>query len=292
LNFLAALSSVLNTILNRKKINELVVKLESLDYWLKNDLKIHLNAEKANSSFTVQFIVILSTTVLALCSLTFNSQFYGIQSFTRVSLSCLIILIVYVQLLQIAMISHAFLVRLKVLSLFKTRKSTENMLKAKEAILKLHDLNEKFIECFRISFWFSISSIYLSVLTELYFFGSLSLGYPLTVLLDAVLYFIPCSLVLLLMGQIDRETQKYFKKICLTLTCSRKSLELTEDLMMLHNHFRFSARCFGMIDTSFEMLGKVSEASSCGIFLEMVLVSSGHHEKSRVRCYPGSVSTY
>jgi hypothetical protein len=125
----------------------------------------------------------------------------------------------------------------------------------RKALLKLHDFNQNFNDCFRFSIFFSFVEIFSGFLINLYWLGLAGLGYPINVLLDSVCFVLPYILGLNLLAQANKRSQKALKNICHK---SFANSPQTKELLMLVSHCKFTIHSYGMFDASFRTFGKVS----------------------------------
>jgi hypothetical protein len=243
--------------LNQKTINELHKSFKTFDVWINQQLNLKLDYDQLNKDFRRWFISVSLTTVVGII---FFLQSCYVNGFTSFSYACQLVpmtILINLQLLQLTMYSRCFRNRLEILSEFEFEDS-EDQMALRKALLKLHDINQNFNNCFRFPIFFSLFQIYGGFLLTFYWIGLSVLGLSSEVILDSLSFGIPCAMVLNFLLQTDKSSRKALRRIVGNSMNAQWFSPQSKELVMQLNHCRFFVSCFGFFDASFGAFGKVS----------------------------------
>jgi hypothetical protein len=161
-----------------------------------------------------------------------------------------------------------------------------------KALIKLHEINQKINKVFKIPLMICLGQVHLAFLIGCYWIGVSFLGHPFEYVYDVLVNCTSCLLILILFGKIDRQTQKFYRKICFQVPDSRKASSQCEDSILIWRHYRFSMQCFGVIDGSFATTGQVSLVLKPLKVALRMKTSTGFGKKFRVACNIASISDF
>lgn len=268
-------------------VRKFTEKLEVLNSFMKFDdvmtkvLKRRQNYEKVNRRSTILFIFFLIASLINFIKLVESFSIFPSNFFAYLCLTSFLNHLVHTEAFQLYVFVKAIQVRLKILQKEIERASEssldfELLFQIEGSFAEIFDMNQKINNCFKVPLMFNLMDLYSTFIINSYwmvmslwssqgkisgkFMSSWYVKFYIVndLFSDALLFQIPALLVLIILAQLHRETEKLMLKIVSTLTSISEPNSQVEDFLILLHRCQFSTTSYNAIDISFANFGKVS----------------------------------
>lgn len=126
------------------------------------------------------------------------------------------------------------------------------------SFVELYEVNRKLNKSFEISQTMNLMQLNGSLLINSYWLGMALLGVPYAIISDAFTFIVPSSIILFSFAKMDRQTLKLTQRMRSNLSSLNLLSAQSEEILILFHRCKFSTKAFGVYDTSYATLNKVS----------------------------------
>lgn len=254
-------STLLRSILNHDKKLHLIKSINDIDGFVARHFDVQINYQNLNRDIRTKFVSLWSLSIIAIAMFLFSSYRTNSEMFLFGVQISILNHAVHIETFQNFIFVTGIHNRLKIImnEFNNLRQRNDTRLDSlMRSFIEIYEVNRKLNKSFEISQIMNLMQLNGSLLINSYWLGMAFLGVPYAIVSDAFTFIIPSSIILFSFAKMARQTLKLTKRMRSSLSTLNLFSSQSEEILILFHRCQFSTKAFGIYDTSYATLSKVS----------------------------------